>query len=158
MEPKWPFVNLGGWLGSLEMVLPILITPTYSTYMEVSFLQGFLGRRRRLSVLGLWTGRKCWREAPTKGKKSSPLLPTLLLRVIWRLMETLNSDYWQKNPGFQVYFGPIGVSGSREGQGLWCALTRKYGEVARGTTAAGEALGSGSVLSELELLLLGLSD
>ncbi|KAK5620358.1 hypothetical protein CRENBAI_025146 [Crenichthys baileyi] len=38
------------------MVLSHLITPTYSTYMEVSFLQGLLGRRRRVSRLGLWKG------------------------------------------------------------------------------------------------------
>lgn len=41
-----------GSLGSLEMVQPNLITPTYSTYMEVSFFAGIAGKKKEADEVG----------------------------------------------------------------------------------------------------------
>ena len=46
MVPKWPFLGFEVFLGSYKLVKFNLITPTCSTYMEVSFFAGIAGKKK----------------------------------------------------------------------------------------------------------------
>lgn len=111
------------------MFLSNLVTPTYSTYMEVSFLQGLLGRRRRVSSLGLWKGSFGQSQFE---KVRNPLF-------CWdqwgpmsagRQMEILYSGYMERKSTFHVYFGVFGVFCRQGESGLWVCTNK---EIRRGS-------------------------
>lgn len=91
---------------------------------SVLFLQGLLGRRRRLSRLGLWRGR--YRHSHSQ-KVRNPLFwcGQWCPMVAERQMETVYFTFRQRNWGFQVYFGVFKVWLNREGQGTMVCINKE---------------------------------
>ncbi len=82
MGSKWQYLGFWDSLGSLEMVYSNLITPTYPTYMEVSFFAGIAGKKKEAVEVGT-LGRESQAQLLSKGKKSSLLLCPMVPNDGW---------------------------------------------------------------------------